>query len=869
MVESRLRAPPAPPPPPSFTEGRSGLSPAEVRERLGRFGPNELPQPGTRGFVAILKEVLTEPMVLLLLVAGGIYLFLGEPRDALILIGSVGVIIVITIVQHGKTERALDALRTLSTPWALVVREGRQQRIPRADVVPDDLMVLVEGDRVPADGLVLQTNHLQVDESLLTGESVPVRKQAGTQAEEKIVPGGEDTPYVFAGTLVVRGTGYARALRTGVTTEFGRIGASLHLLEETATHLQKESAQLVRWMAIAALIFCASVVLLFGLLRGSWVGGLLAGVTLAMSIIPEEIPLILTVFLAIGAARIAKDGVLTRRFAAIEGLGATTVLCVDKTGTLTQNQMAIRTLVTRDGEFPPDPTARSHLGSSAEAVLDRGMLASDPHPYDPMDQAFQRLGEHQGLPSLEQRPGMRLLRQFPLRSDFLAVCHVWSDPEPGTALIAAKGAPETIFDLCGMMDPERAHWEEVVSEQAREGHRLLGVAEDRCSLDSVPEDPREHRFHFLGLAALEDPLRPDVPGAVHSCQKAGIRIIMITGDYPLTAARIAKDAGLPAGEVITGKEIDESTPEELAQRLKTTNVCARVTPDQKLAIVRALQRDGEVVAMTGDGVNDAPALKAADVGVAMGRRGTDVAREAADVVLLEDSFPAIAGAVRAGRRIVDNLRKAVSFLLSVHVPIIGLVLLPVLMGLPLLLFPVHIVMLEFLIDPAVSVGFEAEPADRDVMERPPRDPDRPIFDRALVLRALLEGGIVLVGSFFLFLLALHLGYAENVARSLSFTNLVVASLALMLVNRRMGPSVNHRSLEANQNMRLMVVLVTALLALALFVPPVSSVFHFGATPLPELGLAVGLGLLTGGWREVQRWLRPAPASMGGTSSNQD
>lgn len=840
-----------------------GLASAQAEANLERFGYNELPRRGSRSLVAVARDVLTEPMVFLLLVAGTIYVLLGEPHDAAILLGSIVVIVAVSLYQNGKTEKALEALQSLADPWALVVRDGEERRIPRREVAPQDLLVLLEGDRIAADGFVREQSDLQIDESLLTGESVPVRKRSGEPEEGRPRPGGEGTPYVFAGTLVVRGTGYAQVLRTGPSTEFGRIGASLQSVEARATHLEAESRRVVRWMAIAALGVCLSVVLLYGLLRADWITGVLAGVTLAMAVIPEEIPLILTIFLAVGASRIAKEGVLTRRFSAIEGLGSTTVLCVDKTGTLTMNRMAVRTVRTGSSEVHFPLTAGAGVGGAARSVMDRALLASDPQPFDPMDRAFSDLAPSLSVPLLKDRAASSLLHRYPFRSDFLAVCQAWSEGDASEALLAVKGAPETVFDLCRLAGAERSRWDREVSRLAEQGLRMLAVAEARAPAEALPEDPRELRFTLLGLAGLEDPLRPDVPPAVALCQRAGIRVVMITGDYPLTALKIAKQAGLPIeGGAVTGTQIESWPISELQQRLKTASVCARVTPEQKLTIVRALQAEGEIVAMTGDGVNDAPALKAANIGVAMGKRGTDVAREASSLVLLEDTFPSIVGATRAGRRIVDNLRKAFSFLLAVHVPIAGVVLLPVLMGLPLLLFPIHIVFLEFIIDPAVSVGFEEEPPDPHVMDRPPRDPRTPIFDGHLAVRALVEGGTVLAGSLFVFLLTIDLGYAEPVARSLSFTTLVVAAITLMVVNRTLEPVPGGGVSVPNRIMQAMILLVLAALLLSLFVPPVASVFHFGTPPLPELGLAAVVGLVSAGWRVLaRRVVRPSPGKL--------
>ncbi len=825
--------------PPPFDPSRiEGLPDEEAARRVAADGPNELPSSKRRGPIAIAVEVVREPMFLLLIACGTLYLVLGDVKEALLLLGFVFVVLGITFVQERKTERALEALRDLSSPRALVVRSGEKKRIAGREVVRGDVLLLSEGDRVPADAVVLSETSLSVDESLLTGESVPVTKSAAAGAAGMARPGGDDTPFVYSGTLVVQGQGIAEVRATGVATEMGKIGKALQLLETEDTPLQRETARLVRLFAFIGLALCMTVVVVFGLTRGDWLKGLLAGLTLGMAMLPEEFPVVLTIFLALGAWRISQRRVLTRRIPAVETLGSATALCVDKTGTLTLNRMSVADLAVGDEVFEVDPKGTS-LPERVHDVVEFAILASPADPFDPMERAMLELGQRRLAGTEHLHRDWELLREYPLSRELLAMSRVWRSPDRTEYVIAAKGAPEAIADLCHLPEAEVARLSERIARLAAKGRRVLGVARATFRVgEGLPGQQHDFDFELLGLLGLADPVRPGVPEAVAECARAGIRVLMITGDYPGTAQSIAREIGLPnAGEVITGPELERMGDEELSRRIRTVHLFARMVPEQKLRLVSALKANGEIVAMTGDGVNDAPALKASHIGIAMGGRGTDVARESAALVLLDDAFGSIVEAVRTGRRIFDNLRKAMLYIVAVHVPIAGLSLVPVLLGWPLALLPIHIVFLELIIDPACTVVFEAEAEEAGVMERPPRPLNEPLFGgRGLVL-GLLQGlsGLAVALALFGWALSAH---DETTARALAFTSMVLGNLGLILLNRA-GARPLLATLRTRNRPGLFVGAGACLfLVLALFVPALRDLFGFSGLHPELLGLSV-------------------------------
>ncbi|MBE0699288.1 MAG: cation-translocating P-type ATPase [Anaerolineaceae bacterium] len=766
-----------------------GLTEQEALERLAQDGFNELPASKKRTFWHILFEVLREPMFLMLIACGVLYLLLGSREEALMLMGFVVVIIGITFYQEQKTERALEALRDLSSPRALVIRDGKQQRIAGREVVRDDIVLIAEGDRVPADAVVLSGSNISIDESLLTGESVPVRKKGWDGRLEMGRPGGDDLPFVYSGTLVVKGQGITQIRCTGPRTEIGKIGRALQILEPEDTNLQQQTRRIVRNFAIIGIGLCVLVVVVYGLTRGDWLNGFLAGLTLAMATLPEEFPVVLTIFLALGAWRISQRKVLTRRVPAVEMLGAATVLCVDKTGTLTYNRMTVTQIAVKDQVKTVDSKQFS-LAENLHEVVEYSILASPDDPFDPMEKAMKELGGRTLANTEHLHKDWMLIKEYPLSEKLLAMSHVWRSPNGTDYVIAAKGAPEAIGDLCHFDEPRMQALSEQINRMADGGLRVIGVAKAHFRWATLPTEQHDFKFEFIGLLGLADPVRPEVAGAVKECYSAGVRIIMITGDYPGTARNIAGQIGLNHGSlVITGAELDQMSDAELQERIKTVSIFARAVPEQKLRIVTALKANGEVVAMTGDGVNDAPALKAAHIGIAMGGRGTDVAREAAALVLLDDNFASIVQAVKLGRRIFDNLKKAMAFIFAVHIPIAGMSLIPVLLKWPLALLPVHILFLELIIDPACSVVFEMEAEETDVMNRPPRKLDEPLFGRAMILTGLIQGvgmlGVVL--GIYAFCLYQNLGEAE--ARMISFACMVLGNLGLIFTNRSWNHSI--------------------------------------------------------------------------------
>ena len=819
-----------------------GLAEASVQARLKADGYNELPRPDKRTPLRIVLEVLREPMLMLLLGGGAIYFIFGEPRDAVILLAFAMMSVVITVVQESRTERVLEALQDLTSPRALVIRNGVRRRISGREVVTGDVLVLAEGDRVPADAVLTESHDLQTDESLLTGESVPVRKIAATTAAPSASqrPGGDDLPFVFSGSLVVRGSAIAQVTATGVRSEIGKIGKSLNTLETEPPRLQAQMRQLVRMLLMLGIPVTVLVVVLYGVYRGGWLDAALAGIALAMSMLPEELPIVLTVFMAMGAWRISQARVLTRRASSIEALGSATVLCTDKTGTLTENRMSIAELVSKDAKSPWTRAAGDvKLPPDLYPLAEFGLLASAPEPFDPMDKAFHELGREQltGTPHL-RGSDWKLAQAYGLRPDLLAMAQVWESK--GQFVVAAKGAPEAIASLCHFNAEELAAMTQTVNAMAARGLRVLGVAQATHS-GAFPASQHDFTFKFLGLAGLADPLRASVPEAIRQCRSAGIRVVMITGDYPVTAQAIAREAGLAADEVVTGDEIEKFNDEELAKHVKTVTVFARIMPEQKLRIVNALKAGGNIVAMTGDGVNDAPSLKAAHIGIAMGGRGTDVAREASSIVLLDDDFSSIVKAVRLGRRIFDNLQKAIGFIFAVHVPIAGLALLPLLFGLPILFGPMHIAFLEMIMDPVCSLVFEAETEEDDVMERPPRAAQAPLFSRHMVMWSLVQGLLAFGLVAAIFILSLGQGMPVDEVRALTFFSLVMTIVALIFVNRSFSASIIAAITRPNRALAWVLLFVAVTLSLTLLWPFASGLFRFGPLHVNDLALTLAAG----------------------------
>ncbi len=837
-----------------------GLSLSEVAEKQKKEGLNELPSSKPKNLFSLAWGVVKEPMFLLLVACGTLYLILGDVQEGIMLLGFVFVIMGIEFYQEKKTERALDALKDLASPRALVIREGVEKRIAGRDVVTDDLVILQEGDRVPADATVLYSVNLQADESLLTGESVPVSKSEWNGTDQNVQPGGDELPFVYSGSMIVQGNGIVKVHSIGSNTEIGKIGKALDSVVEEPTKLKTEMGILVRRLAILGVSLCVLVIIVYALTRGDLLNGFLAGITLAMAMLPEEFPVVLTIFMALGAWRMSRKNVLTRKPSAIETLGSATVLCTDKTGTLTQNRMTVTRLY--NGKSFHTVSKLDTFPEEFHEIIEYGILSSQTNPFDPMEKAITSMGESYLKNTEHIHTDWQMVKEYPLSRELLAMSRVFTNSGNFQQSIAAKGAPEAIFDLCHLSSEDASAYAEAIAEMASEGLRVLGVAKSMMGSSHLPEIQHDFEFEFVGLIALSDPIRETVPEAVSECYKAGIRVIMITGDYPVTAMNIAREIGLKNHTVtISGAELNAMTDDELCERIKEVNVFARVIPEQKLKIVNALKRNREIVAMTGDGVNDAPALKAAHIGIAMGEKGTDVAREASSLVLMDDNFASIVGAIKMGRRIFDNLQKALAYIFAIHVPIAGLSLIPVFFSnLPLLLWPVHIVFLELIIDPACSIIFEAEKAERNVMSRPPKDINEPFFGAKKIWLSCSQGIGILIVVFAVYLIGLKMNYSDKEVRALAFTTLIVANIAIILSNRSWSRSIFQILATTNKTVKWVVGGAALFLLLSLNVPFLLNLFLFERISFTEAMVCIAAGTSTIIWFEVYKLLNSGKSS---------
>jgi Ca2+-transporting ATPase len=828
-----------------------GITEREAADKLTKEGYNELPSSKPRSNFAIILDVLKEPMFLLLIGCSTVYLVLGDMGEAIMLFTFVLVVIGITLYQERKTERALEALRDLSSPRALVIREGISKRIAGREVVNDDVIIISEGDRVPADAVLLSSNTISVDESLLTGEPVPVRKAQWDKITTNGKPGGDDTPFLFSGTLVVQGQCIAMVTATAMNSELGKIGKALQSLVPENTPLQKETGSLVKKLAILGAVLFIIVIVVYGLTRHDWIGGILAGITLAMAMLPEEFPVVLTIFLAFGAWRISKKHVLARRMSAIETLGSASVLCVDKTGTLTMNRMTLSEVYADGDLYKTDIEDVKKLPEKFHELVEYSILASAKDPFDPMDKAIRVKGEELLKGTEHLYSNLTLEREYPLSAKLLALSHVWQSEDKKNILIAAKGAPEAIADLCHFDEARIKKLSEEVVALSNKGLRVLGVAKAEFKETALPDNQHDYKFMFLGLIAFSDPVRAGVSDSVKLCYDAGISVVMITGDYPGTAKNIGEQIGLKDfDKSITGPELDYMSDSELMEKVKYINIFSRVVPEQKLKIVKAFKANGEIVAMTGDGVNDAPALKASNIGIAMGGRGTDVARESSSLVILDDDFSSIVGAVRQGRNIFDNLIKAMSYIIAVHVPIAGLSLVPVLFNMPLILFPMHIALLELIIDPSCTIVFEREKEENDIMNKPPRNPKIPIFGFNMIASSVMMGFGVMIIVLAIYFFALKSGLPEVEIRAMAFATLITGNLLLIVKNRSRTKSFFGSLMIPNKAQWWIISLALFFLALVVYVPVLQSLFKLGALNLAEISICFGAGLLSILWFEI-------------------
>ncbi len=810
-----------------------GLSSAQAKEQQLIFGENELDSTPKNNLLKTIQGIVSEPMFLLLAVACLIYFFLGDRTEAFMMLISILFVMGIELYQDHKSDRALEALRKFTRAQVRVLRDGIWVELPSEALVPGDCVSVEEGERVPADGTLLQQNDLSVDESVLTGESLSVEKTlTASPAEARLLQG----------TTVASGKGVFVVTATGNNTEFGKLGKSIESMDPEPTPLQLQIKRFVRQMAIAGgLAFVLVLILNMWLVNDFW-KALLFSLTLAMAILPQEIPVAFSAFMGLGAFRMIKFNILAKQPKTVESLGSATVICLDKTGTITENRMSVAEVADFSGQ---------------NRSLEYALWASEPEPFDSMEKAILDAQMKAVSSPSDPRADFDLFHEYPLSGRPPMMTHLWKNTD-GTRIIACKGAVERILEASKTQGELREQILSKTTEMAGKGYRVLAVASAEWPGNDFPAEQDDFPWKLEGLVAFFDPPKKNVGAVFQEFYQAGLRVLMITGDHLATAQHIARSVEMRGWEnALSGQQVLEMSEPELCEAVKTANVYARMFPEAKLRIVNALKANGETVAMSGDGVNDGPALKAAQIGVAMGKKGTEIAKSAASLVLLNDDLGAMVTAIHMGRRIYDNLRKAIRYIISIHLPIVLTVLVPLLLGWEYahILLPLHVIFLELVMDPIAAIAFENEPADPDLMRKKPRRSDAGLFTMPELGFSLLQGTAITVGVLFMYQFALRSGEPEEGVRSMVFATLVSANLFLSLANRSFEYTIRKTLFYKNALLPLILGISAVLLLAILYLPFLTNLFNMKPISAANLGLCVLAGFVSVVWFEVWKVIR--------------
>lgn len=813
-----------------------------MNESKKKYGTNRLEYRKKSGLLEAAKGLAKEPMVILLLVTSVIYFITGNVEDGIFLSVAIVLVSAIALFQDARSRRALEKLKDFTQASAKVIRDGRLQEIKSEDLVMGDCLLVEEGTSVPADAMLIQANDFSVNESILTGESMAVYKDET-----------HENPAIYRGTTVASGSAIATVTAIGNETRLGKIGKSLETIPDEKTPLEIQINRFVKKMVVAgSAVFLVMWGINFFRTRDA-LDSLLKALTLAMSILPEEIPVAFTTFMALGAWRLMKMGIVVKQMKTVETLGSATVICTDKTGTLTENRMSLAKLFVKGA---PDATIAAETSSPAEKDLIRwAMWASEPAPFDPMEIALHE-AYAQTSPT-DERSEYTLIHEYPLGGKPPMMTHVFENPA-GQRLIAAKGAPEALMAVSRLTDAEKRQIEDNIRVLTADGYRVLGVGQTAFAGNDFPAQQQEFRFEFKGLVAFYDPPKKNIRTVLENFYSAGIAVKIVTGDNAATTEAIARQIGFRHPEKsITGDELMRLSETELQEKVMDTYLFSRMFPEAKLRIIDALKAQKQIVAMTGDGVNDGPALKAAHIGIAMGKKGTEIAKQAASLVLLEDDLSSMVNAVAMGRKIYANLKKAIRYIISIHIPIILTVFVPLALGwiYPNIFSPIHIILLELVMGPTCSIIYENEPMEANTMTQKPRPFTHTFFNVKELATSILQGMVITAGTLAMYRYAVHQGLGEALTRTLVFTTLISANLFLTLVNRSFYYSVFATLRYRNAGVWMIVGITVGIAALLLFVPPLTRFFGFERMDTFQLAMAVGLSFVSVVWYEVVKWVK--------------